>query len=192
MDDDEDLGVWPLEAGVFGVTELSRERAETKDSDEIPLAEVARKKEEERQRNLKLAEKCQQEAAKIIQSGSQGGMSPTTHTSIRSAKQLKVKKQYAGGAKAGGLSTGGATPQWQKKCHYHPGTRALMEVRQYQKSVEFLIQKLPFQRLIRERAQDYKTDLHFMSDMIFALQEASEVFLINLMEDANLCIIHHG
>ena len=28
--------------------------------------------------------------------------------------------------------------------------------------------------------------------MIFTLQEASEVFLVNLMEDANLCMIHRG
>ena len=153
---------------------------------------MARKKEEERQRNLKLAERCWQEAAKIIQSGSQGGKASTTHTSIRSVKQLKVKKQHAGRVKAGGMSEGRATPQQQKKCCYCPGTRALMEIRQYQNSVEFLIQKLPFQRLIREIAQDYKTDLRFIPNAIFALQEASEVFLVNLMEDANLCTIHHG
>ena len=68
-------------------------------------------KKEEKQRNLKLAERYQQEAAKIIQSGSQGGMAPTTHMSIKSAKQLKVKKQHAEGLKTGGMSTGGAAPQ---------------------------------------------------------------------------------
>ena len=67
-----------------------------------------------------------------------------------------------------------------------------MEIRQYQKSVEFFIQKPPFQRLIREIVQDYKTDLHFMSDTIFALQEANKIFLVDLMEDANLCTIHRG
>ena len=76
----------------------------------------------------------------------------------------------------------------QGKHHYHPGTRALMEIRQYQKFVEFLIPKLQFQRL----AQDFKVNLHFTSDVIFALQEASEVFLINLMEDTNLCTIYRG
>ena len=65
-----------------------------------------------------------------------------------------------------------------------------MEIRQYQKSVEFLIQKLPFQRLVREIAQDFKMDLCFTSDAIFTLQEASEVYLVNLMEDGNLCMIH--
>ena len=113
-----------------------------------------------------------------------GGKALTTHTSIKSAKQLKVKKQPAGGTAHQGKHQG--------KHHYCPGTRALMEIRQYQKSVEFLIRKLPFQRLIREIAQDFKVNLCFTSYVIFALQEASEVFLINLMEDTNLCMIHHG
>ena len=36
---------------------------------------------------------------------------------------------------------------------------ALREIRKYQKSTELLIRKLPFQRLVREIAQDFKTDL---------------------------------
>ena len=75
---------------------------------------------------------------------------------------------------------------------YRPGTRVLMEIRQYQKSVEFFIRKLPFQRLVREIVQEFNTDLRFTSDDIFALQEASEVYLVNLMEDGNLCTIHRG
>ncbi|KAI9600386.1 hypothetical protein H4Q26_000167 [Puccinia striiformis f. sp. tritici PST-130] len=39
------------------------------------------------------------------------------------------------------------------------GTVALREIRRYQKSTELLIRKLPFQRLVREIAQDFKTDL---------------------------------
>ena len=49
-------------------------------------------------------------------------------------------------------STGGV-----KKPHrYKPGTVALREIRRYQKSTELLIRKLPFQRLVREIAQDFK------------------------------------
>jgi histone H3 len=50
---------------------------------------------------------------------------------------------------------------------------ALCEIRRY-KSTEFLIRKLPFQRLVQETAQDFKTDLCFQSAAIGALQEASE------------------
>ena len=67
---------------------------------------------------------------------------------------------------------------------------ALREIRRYQKSTQLLIRKLPFQRLVREIAQDFKTDLRFQGSAILALQEASEAYLVGLMEDTNLCAIH--
>lgn len=77
-----------------------------------------------------------------------------------------------------------------KKRRYRPGTQALREIRKYQKSTELLIRKLPFQRLVREIAQDFKNDLRFQSAAILALQEASEAYLVGLFEDTNLCAIH--
>ena len=73
---------------------------------------------------------------------------------------------------------------------FRPGTVALREIRKYQKSTDLLIRKLPFQRLVREVAQDYKTDVRFNSLAILALQEASEAYLVRLFEDTNLCAIH--
>ena len=76
-----------------------------------------------------------------------------------------------------------------KKPHrYRPGTVALREIRRYQKSTELLIRKLPFQRLVREVAQ--QSDLRFQSSAVLALQEASESYLVGLFEDTNLCAIH--
>ena len=84
------------------------------------------------------------------------------------------------------LATGGV-----KKAHrYRPGTVALREIRRYQKSTELLIRKLPFQRVVREIAEDYKSNLRFQSSAVMALQEAAEAFLVGLFEDANLCTIH--
>src|SRR5205823_2927951 len=60
----------------------------------------------------------------------------------------------------------------------------------YQKSTDLLLRKLPFQRLVREIAQDFKNDLRFQSTAILALQEASEAYLVSLFEDTNLCAIH--
>ena len=78
-----------------------------------------------------------------------------------------------------------------KKPHrFRPGTVALREIRRYQKSTELLIRKLPFQRLVREVAQDFKSEPKFQSHAIQALQEASEAYLIGLFEDTNLCAIH--
>ena len=73
---------------------------------------------------------------------------------------------------------------------YRPGTVALREIRRYQKSTELLIRKLPFQRLVREIAQNFKTGLRFQTNAILALQEAGEGYLVGLFEDTNLCAIH--
>ncbi|PPQ97101.1 hypothetical protein CVT26_001006 [Gymnopilus dilepis] len=78
-----------------------------------------------------------------------------------------------------------------KKAHrFRPGTVALREIRRYQKSTELLIRKLPFQRLVREIAQDFKTDLKFQPAAVAALQEASEAYLVGLFEDLQLAAIH--
>ena len=78
-----------------------------------------------------------------------------------------------------------------KKPHrFRPGTVALREIRKYQKSTDLLIRKLPFQRLVREIAQDFKSDLRFQGSAILALQEASESYLVGLFEDTNLSAIH--
>ncbi|KAL2629018.1 hypothetical protein R1flu_013704 [Riccia fluitans] len=46
------------------------------------------------------------------------------------------------------------------------------------------------ERLVREIAQDFKTDLRFQSSAVLALQEAAEAYLVGLFEDTNLCAIH--
>ena len=78
-----------------------------------------------------------------------------------------------------------------KKPHrYRPGTVALREIRQYQKTTNLLIRKLPFQRLVRQIAAQFKDDARFQSAAILALQEAAEAYLVALFEDTNLCAIH--
>jgi len=78
----------------------------------------------------------------------------------------------------------------RKPHRYRPGTVALQEIRRYQKSTDLLIRKLPFQRLVREIAQEFKLNLRFQSAAISALQEAAEAYLVGLFEDTNLCTIH--
>ena len=79
----------------------------------------------------------------------------------------------------------------QVKPHrYRAGTVALQDIHHFQKTSALLIRKLPFQRLVREIAQDFKTDLRFQSVTILCLQEAAEAYLVRLFDDANLCAIH--
>ncbi|MCD7455657.1 5-hydroxytryptamine receptor 4 [Datura stramonium] len=98
-----------------------------------------------------------------------------------------------------------------KKPHrYQPSAVVLSEIRKYQKSTELLIRKLPFGRLVREIAQNFKVekfpfsailvvkyncgeddiDLRFQGHAVLALQEAAEAYLVGLFEEAHLCAIH--
>ena len=102
-----------------------------------------------------------------------GGKAPRKNIGTKTARKTA--------AKTGGM----------KKPHrYRPGTVALREIRRFQKSTELLIRKLPFQRLVREIASEFKTDLRFQSSAVLALQEASESYMVGLFEDTNLCAIH--
>eukprot|EP00955_Chlamydomonas_euryale_P111569 366074-Chlamydomonas_euryale.AAC.20 len=87
-------------------------------------------------------------------------MARTKQTARKSTGGKAPRKQLATkAARKSAPATGGV-----KKPHrYRPGTVALREIRKYQKSTELLIRKLPFQRLVREIAQDFKTDLRFQS-----------------------------
>ena len=116
--------------------------------------------------------------------------------------RTKPPKQGAGKAPRRGLATKDPTravPTRKakrqkgvpKRGHrYRPGTVALREIRRYQKSTDLLIRKLPFQRLFRESAQDFKSNLRFQGSAVIALQEAAEAYLVGLFEDTNFCTIY--
>ena len=111
-------------------------------------------------------------------------MARTKHTARKMTGAKQPRKHVANKkttAPAGGV----------KRAHrFRPGTVALREIRRFQKSTELLVRKLPFQRLVREIANDFKTDLRFQSSAVLALQEAAEAYMVGLFEDTNLCAIH--
>merc|ERR1719454_1878323 len=111
-------------------------------------------------------------------------MARTKQTARKSTGGKAPRKQLATkAARKSAPSTGGV-----KKPHrYKPGTVALREIRKHQKSTEMLIRKMPFQRLVREIAQDTKIDLKFQSQAVLALQEAAEAYLVGLFEDT-ICV----
>ncbi len=78
----------------------------------------------------------------------------------------------------------------KKPRKFKPGTVALREVRRYQKSTDLLIPKAPFQRLVREIAQDFKFDLRFTPEGLKAIQEAAEQYLVNHFEESQLLALH--
>ena len=110
-------------------------------------------------------------------------------------REEKRKKVAARMAKKGGQQA--PKGEVKKRYRYRPGTVALKQIRQYQKSTELLIRKLPFQRLVREIACDSEViksplcgKVRFQSAAVMALQEAAEAYLVGLFEDTNLCAIH--
>jgi histone H3 len=115
-------------------------------------------------------------------------MARTKQTARKSTGGKAPRKQLA---TKSARKTGLPPPTKVVKPHrYRPGTVALREIRKYQKSTELLMRKLPFQRVVREVAQNFASDLRFQSSAILALQEAAEAYLVGLFEDTNLCAIH--
>ena len=105
------------------------------------------------------------------------------HASIVGKAQNKL---YNRAARKSAPAMGGL-----KKPHrFRPGTVAIREIRRYQKSTELLIKKLPFQRLVKEIAQNFKSDLRFQASAVIALQEATESYIVSIFQDTNLCAIH--
>ena len=114
-------------------------------------------------------------------------MARTKQTARKSTGGKAPRKMLATmAARKSGPATGGV----KKPRRYRPGTVALREIRQYQKSTELFINRLPFQRLVKEIAENRKLGLRFQSCAIMALQEAAEAYLVGLFEDTNLLAIH--
>merc|ERR1712072_1534557 len=114
-------------------------------------------------------------------------MARTKHTARKNTGGKAPRKQLATKAARKKVVAAGGV----KKPHrFRPGTVALREIRRFQKSTELLIRKLPFQRLVREIAGEFKNDLRFQSSAVLALQEAAEAYMVGLFEDTNLCAIH--
>lgn len=71
-----------------------------------------------------------------------------------------------------------------------PGTRALREIRKYQKSTDHVIQLTRVDRWVREIAQAYGQDIKFSAAAMGCFREALEQWCVYLLENANRCCIH--
>ena len=108
----------------------------------------------------------------------------------RTARKDEVGKKWSTFAKKLPRSQTGQASAQQQPHRYQSGMVALREIRRYQKSTELLIRKLPFQCLVRKILQGYSVGYRVTPAMMMALQEAAEVYLVQLLEDSNLCAIH--
>ena len=80
-----------------------------------------------------------------------------------------------------------------KKPRWRPGTVALREIRRYQSTTMLLIPKRAIGRVVREIAQAFQHHpLRWTATALQALHEASEAYLVSLLEDGQLAAIHSG
>jgi len=107
-------------------------------------------------------------------------MARTKQTARKSTGGKAPRKQLATKAARNAAPAAGGV---RKPHRYRPGTVALREIRRYQKSTNTLIRKLPFQRLVRQIAQDFNSDLRFQGSAVLALQEVSVWYSYVLLVD---------
>ena len=84
--------------------------------------------------------------------------SPIRAKPLRKGQQNEIDNAINAGRKAPQKSML-TTSAIKKPCRWKPGTKALHEIRHYQKSTELLSHKVAVSHLIQEIAQDFKTDL---------------------------------
>ena len=119
-----------------------------------------------------------------------GGKSPKKQMTARKSFPRGNIPRNSGTSPSRRQSSG--TPGRRK---YRPGTVALRQIRQFQKTTDLLIPRLPFSRVVKEIAQDLAgryniQGLRFQSAALMALQEAAEAYMVSLFEDTVLCCVH--
>ncbi|EEH18679.2 hypothetical protein PABG_07739 [Paracoccidioides brasiliensis Pb03] len=121
-------------------------------------------------------------------------MASTKMTARKCVGKRTAAKNLASKTRRGGKHPPGKkhVAHVRPRRHYRrkSGTTALREIRRYQKSVELLIRKLPFQRLVREIAEDVCSGVRFQGAAILALQEVTEAVIVDEFTMTNLCAIH--
>ena len=93
-------------------------------------------------------------------------------------------------AKGGIKSKAKVVDPEKRKFRHKAGTIALREIKRYQKQTKAILPRAPFQRLVRQICSGIDSGLRFQAQALVALQEASEAYLVGILEDSNLCAIH--
>jgi histone H3/H4 len=126
------------------------------------------------------------------------------HDGTRTTHGVGGKSPGKSPAGMGGKSPGkpAAAKGPKRKPHrYKPGTVALREIRRYQKSTDTLIKRFPFGNLVREILQQIakennkkfeheEREYRIQAFALECLQQAAEMYLVHMFEDANLAAIH--
>ena len=87
-------------------------------------------------------------AAARRRSGASGADGSNSPARPRATARKSTGGRPPAAANRGRQSAAGEQPAQRAKRRYRPGARALKEIRQYQKSTDLLLRKLPFARVV--------------------------------------------
>lgn len=110
--------------------------------------------------------------------------------SVPSKRKSKVPRRAKKAPQATKVLVDGA--RTKRKYRHRPGTVALKEIRALQKTTNFLIQKAPVRRLIKQIAQEEKADIRMTKQAVEALHSSLESFATTLFSDAMKLAVYNG
>lgn len=112
----------------------------------------------------------------------ESGVQPFIHDSLVNRDRRQSRRK--------GLSDGE-----KKKHRWHPGTVALRKIRSYQKNVDLLVQRAPFERVVREVTAHHNdnsdTKVRFTNEFKVDFQNFIEECVVRLLRDANSVAVHN-
>ena len=108
----------------------------------------------------------------------------------KNKKGAKKNKKDQKKGKSKRRSGSSQKPKEMKKRRFHPGTVALREIKRYQKSEKAMTARLPFQRRVRNLLKELDPEIRLKASTLEAMRDATEAYLVGLLEDSNLCAIH--
>ena len=83
-------------------------------------------------------------------------------------------------------------PSWSLEPLHKMHERHLREIRQEQRSGDYIFPPLVFQRVVREISQSFRSQFDYTQEAMEAMQAYTENYLVGLCEDALLVALEHG
>ncbi|KAJ9452034.1 histone H3.3 type 2 [Diplonema papillatum] len=114
-----------------------------------------------------------------------GSKAPKSGAVTKKSKKSKSKSK-AKPKTTKALKKDGTPRKWK------PGTVATRQIKKFQKSTKLLLQKAPFQRLVRKTMEANKVAIWFKPTALEALQEATESYLVSVFEGAVILQLHRN
>ena len=156
--------------------------------DAVTIAEYARRKTIQSQDFFTALEITDRHSA--IGLDSTGSHLGTTGETANIEKYSKVIEGSEAKKTKSKRSTKASVPRGVKRPHrFRPGTVAIRSIKRFQKSGNFLIRKAPFNRLLREITQDFKTDLRMTKTYFTLMQSYLEYRIVFMLRKALMCMI---